>query len=132
MRRVVGNSARRCLQRSVRGRSRTHRGPAAAGHRTPDAARGTALLVEQVADIPDITLMTSADDLPAHYASADAVVIMGGYNSVVEAIGRKRRIIVPRDDEWTEQRVRAERLLELGLAVCIRPGEVDSSGLRMR
>jgi FkbM family methyltransferase len=80
--------------------------------------------------LPRLSLVTSVDDLFAHFAAANAIVIKGGYTSVVEAIGAaKRPIIVPRDDARTEQRQRAERLAELGLATCIHPDDLTPERL---
>lgn len=86
------------------------------------AARATAFL--------RLSLVAAIDDLPALFAAADAVVITGGYDSVVEAIGAgKRPVIVPRDDAWTEQQQRADRLAGLGLATCIPPAELTPGRL---
>jgi predicted glycosyltransferase len=53
-------------------------------------------------------------------AAADAVVTMGGYNSVWEAVGAgKRPIIVPLAEGSEEQPLRAQRLADLGLATVL-------------
>jgi FkbM family methyltransferase len=94
----------------------------------PDAEQAD--LFSRRASVPHVSIVTSVDDPPACFAAADAVVINGGYNSVVEAIGAgKRPIIVPRDDVWAEQRQRAERLAELGLATCILPFDLTPERL---
>lgn len=55
-------------------------------------------------------------------AAADAVVTMGGYNSVCEglAVGRPL-VIVPRATHKVEQKIRAELLSGQGLARCVLP-----------
>lgn len=61
---------------------------------------------------------------------ADRVVTMGGYNSVCEALGaRKRTLIVPRVHPRREQWIRAERLRELGLVDVLAPHQLDAARL---
>src|SRR5205809_728360 len=63
-------------------------------------------------------------------AAADAVVSMGGYNSVCEALAVARPLmIVPRATHKVEQQIRAETLAARGLAWCIHPN--DLSGPRL-
>ncbi len=48
------------------------------------------------------------------------VVAMGGYNTVMEILSLgKRALVVPRQQPRTEQRIRAERMQELGLLTCM-------------
>jgi len=78
----------------------------------------------------NVLLVNSVSELSTIIAAADVVVIKGGYNSVAEAVrAGKRPIIVPRDDGWTEQRQRAVRFAELGLAKVILPSELSSDRL---
>ena len=52
----------------------------------------------------------------------DAIVSMGGYNSVCEALSVGRPVvIVPRATHKVEQKMRAELLTEQGLAKCVLP-----------
>lgn len=63
-------------------------------------------------------------------AAADAVVGMGGYNSVSEALALARPlVIVPRATHKVEQRIRAETLAARGLAQWVHPSELDSHTL---
>jgi predicted glycosyltransferase len=63
-------------------------------------------------------------------AAADAVVGMGGYNSVFEALRAARPlVIVPRATEKVEQRIRAETLAAHGLARWVAPAELDGERL---
>lgn len=63
-------------------------------------------------------------------AAADAIVSMGGYNSVGEALVAARPlVIVPRATHKVEQRIRAETLAARGLARWVHPGELAGDGL---
>ena len=58
-------------------------------------------------------------------AAADAIVSMGGYNSVCEALVAGRPlVIVPRATHKVEQRIRAETLAAHGLARWVHPAEL--------
>ncbi|MGC8477309.1 MAG: glycosyltransferase family protein [Acetobacteraceae bacterium] len=73
---------------------------------------------------PDIELVERTTDLLPSLAAADAVVAMAGYNTSVELIAcRARALLVPRAAPRAEQRMRAELLAGLGLAVHVPPGE---------
>ena len=62
--------------------------------------------------------------------AADAVITMGGYNSVWEAVGAgKRPIVVPRREGSDEQELRAERLTALGLGTVVPPEELTPERL---
>ena len=59
-------------------------------------------------------------------AVADAIVSMGGYNSVCEALAvRRPLVIVPRATHKIEQQIRAETLAAHGLARWIHPRDLD-------
>ncbi len=64
-------------------------------------------------------------------AAADAVVSMGGYNSVCEALVQARPlVIVPRaTQKKVEQRIRAETLAARGLARWVHPNELTGESL---
>ena len=63
-------------------------------------------------------------------AAADAVVSMGGYNSVCEALAVARPlVIVPRATHKIEQQIRAETLAAHGLARCVHPSELSGESL---
>jgi predicted glycosyltransferase len=63
-------------------------------------------------------------------AAADAVVSMGGYNSVCEALAVARPlVIVPRATHKIEQQIRAETLAAHGLARWVHPKEVNGERL---
>ena len=74
-------------------------------------------------------VVPQADNL-ALLAAADAVVSMGGYNSVCEALAVARPlVIVPRATHKVEQQIRAETLAARGLARCIHPKDLTGPGL---
>ncbi|HMR29855.1 MAG TPA: glycosyltransferase [Geminicoccaceae bacterium] len=67
---------------------------------------------------PDVRLVRHRDDLPDLIAAAEVSVSQAGYNTVVEGLaGGARMVLVPFDAPGQdEQRLRAGRLAELGLA----------------
>ena len=63
-------------------------------------------------------------------SAAGAIVSMGGYNSVCEALSLGRPlVIVPRATHKIEQRIRAETLASRGLARWIHPKELEEGNL---
>src|SRR5439155_23058305 len=63
-------------------------------------------------------------------AAADAVVSMGGYNSVCEALAVARPlVIVPRETHKVEQAIRAEVLAARGVARCVHPKDLNGETL---
>ena len=78
---------------------------------------------------PACGVVSRADILPL-MGAADAIVSMGGYNSVCEALLVARPlVIVPRETQKVEQRIRAEALASHGLARCIHPAALDGTSL---
>lgn len=62
---------------------------------------------------------------------ASRVVIMGGYNTVCEALAyEKPALIVPREWPRREQAIRAERLARLGLADVLPSAQVSAEAVR--
>lgn len=100
----------------------------ATGPHMPDAERQE---LEAIADLlPQVTLSGFQDALLSQVSRADAVITMGGYNSVWEAIGLgKRPIIVPRNGRVDEQLERATRLAQRGLAEVILPQQLTPQTL---
>ena len=63
-------------------------------------------------------------------AVSDAIVSMGGYNSVCEALSAARPlIVVPRATHKIEQKIRAELLAARGLARCALPGALSAAAV---
>lgn len=78
-----------------------------------------AILRERATD--RLRVVSRADNIRL-MACADAVVSMGGYNSVFEALELgKPLVIVPRSTHKIEQQIRAQALERLGLARCVLP-----------
>ena len=78
---------------------------------------------------PTCRVFSSADTFQLMVA-ADAIVSMGGYNSVCEALAVPcPPVIVPRTTRKIEQKIRAEILETLGLARCVSPERLASSNL---
>jgi predicted glycosyltransferase len=69
-------------------------------------------------------------DLAAYVAAADAVVSMGGYNSICEILTADRpSVVVPRVDPRTEQLIRAEALRKRSRIRVIHPRDLTPSRL---
>ena len=76
-----------------------------------------------------VRVVPRADNLRL-MACADAVVSMGGYNSVFEVLRLGRPlVIVPRSTHKIEQQMRAETLAARGLARCVMPDRLSSGDL---
>ncbi|MBL8843303.1 MAG: hypothetical protein JNL90_17415 [Planctomycetes bacterium] len=70
--------------------------------------------------LPDCTLIGSSRAMCREVRDADAVIAMAGYNTAYETLRAGRLFFaVPRHGPRLEQRVRAARLAELGLAVAV-------------
>ena len=73
------------------------------------------------------------DAMGTEIRAADLVVSMGGYNSVCEILGyRKRAIVVPRSTPVREQRIRAEAMARLGLLTMLPLERLDGRTLLVR
>lgn len=82
------------------------------------------------ARLPNVTLVPFDADYAAVVRAADAVVSMGGYNSVVEAVSfGKRPVIVPRLPGALEQQLRAEGFVALDLAHMVAPETLSAETL---
>jgi len=78
---------------------------------------------------PAIRVVSQADTFQL-MAAANAVISMGGYNSVCEALAVARPlVIVPRATHKIEQQIRAETLAAHGLARCVHPSELSGDSL---
>jgi predicted glycosyltransferase len=87
-------------------------------------------LEEGAARMAGVSLVRSSNNMLSLVGAADLVVSMGGYNSVVEAVtARKRLLISPRVWPRREQLLRAEAFARLGLARCLRVEDAGAEGL---
>jgi predicted glycosyltransferase len=77
-----------------------------------------------------VTYVEFVEDLGRYLASADAVVSMGGYNSVCELLSSARpALIVPRVKPRREQLIRAEALASRGLVRMLHPDDLTPERL---
>jgi len=75
---------------------------------------------------PRVRYLDFVDDVAGYLGAADAVVSMGGYNSVCELLSlRKPALIMPRVEPRREQLIRARLLSRGGFLRMIEPAEVD-------
>jgi predicted glycosyltransferase len=83
--------------------------------------------LEQLTDgLPGVHLLDFAEEMTSYLGAADAVVSMGGYNSVCELLSLQRpALIVPRVRPRTEQLIRAETLSRLGLVRMLHPDDLS-------
>ena len=73
-------------------------------------------------DLPDVEMLTFDAHIEAAMVRAAGVVAMGGYNTFCEILSfDKPAVIVPRTRPRLEQKIRAERAQELGLARMLDP-----------
>ncbi len=71
---------------------------------------------------PGATVQVFTDNLMGYLEAADAVVSMGGYNTLTEILTLgKRTVVVPRAQPSQEQMIRAERFMAQGLISAIHP-----------
>lgn len=98
------------------------------GPEMPAAHR--ARLQQQSAIDSQIVFREFAGDMMSLMAAADAVVSMGGYNTVCEILSlKKRAVVVPRVYPTEEQLIRAERMSRLGLFKIIHPDSLTPQRL---
>ena len=87
-------------------------------------------IMEMTSALPNVRLLDFDPDFAAAVHAADAVVCMGGYNSLAESVYfGKRPIVVPRVPGSEEQVLRAGGFAQLGLATVVEPDPVDASAL---
>jgi predicted glycosyltransferase len=80
--------------------------------------------------LPNVRVVDFDPDFAAVVRAADAVVCMGGYNSIVESVYfGKRPIVMPRVPGSEEQLLRAEGFARLGLATVVGPDPLDAAAL---
>jgi predicted glycosyltransferase len=79
---------------------------------------------------PSVRYLDFVDDTAAHIAAADAIVAMGGYNSVCELLAARRpALVVPRVSPRREQLIRAEALSARGMLRMVHPDEATPERL---
>jgi predicted glycosyltransferase len=87
-------------------------------------------IIAMTDSLPNVRVVDFDRDFAAVVRAADAVVCMGGYNSIVESVYfGKRPIVMPRVPGSEEQVLRAEGFSRLGLATVVGPDPLDVSAL---
>lgn len=87
--------------------------------------------LREAAQAAGIAYYTFVRGLDAWFGVVDAVVCMGGYNTLAETVSRgTRTVCVPRVVPRTEQLIRAKAFAELGLLRYVRPDELTPERLR--
>jgi predicted glycosyltransferase len=98
------------------------------GPQMPVARR--AALLERFGYLADVTFLDFAADLTRHYAEADVVVAMAGYNTVCELLSYGRHaVLVPRAEPVREQLLRARLLAAHGYFTLVEPHELRAPTL---
>ena len=102
-------------------------GVAIAGPMIPD---GDLASLETLANENKVLFRTFVPHLPALFHSLDALVTMGGYNTIVESVSAGvRTICVPRVSPRAEQLMRAEAFERLGLLTMCHPTGLTAAKL---
>ena len=87
-------------------------------------------LYQVAAKFPQVQMKEFTDDLISYLSAADAVVSMGGYNTICEILSAdKSAVIVPRVKPSQEQLIRSQRMQGLGLLRSIHPEHLTSEAL---
>ena len=96
-------------------------------------ARVRAPTVLRLHDLAEGLSATVKDFVPSTwelFREADLVLSTCGYNTMTELLVHARRsILVPRVLHREEQRIRARRMEELGLATCLHPEDVTPASM---
>jgi predicted glycosyltransferase len=86
--------------------------------------------LRKLADSNDVPLEMFVPNLSAAFSSVDALVCMGGYNTLAEAVSQGvPTVCVPRMFPRAEQVIRAEAMAQLGLVRIAKPDALDSNTL---
>jgi predicted glycosyltransferase len=97
---------------------------------------GPYMAVEHVARLyahpmaASIPIIEMVPDVPSHLAAADAVVCMGGYNTMCEVLALAvPAVTIPRTQPRQEQLMRCERFAARGLISTLRPDRLSERAL---
>lgn len=97
----------------------------------PMICNGELKLLTQLAKKAGARLHRFVPRLEEWFASASAVVCMGGYNTVTQGLQSGASLVcVPRTHPRREQCIRAEEFSRLGLLRMVLPDQLHASGLR--
>lgn len=95
------------------------------GPQMPSTSRD--YFLRRYGSVEDIEFLDFQADLTPHYANADVVVSMAGYNTVCELLSlNKRAVLVPRAEPVREQLIRSRLLADRGFFEYIEPSELNA------
>jgi predicted glycosyltransferase len=104
------------------------RGVAVVGPQSSEAERRK---LSRLARRAGIALRTFVPGLAASFSRFDALVCMGGYNTLVEALASSTpTVCTPRVRPRSEQLIRSRSFASLGLLRIVEPGLLDADALR--
>jgi predicted glycosyltransferase len=87
-------------------------------------------LKARAAQLAHVRFNDFTDDMPSCVEAADAVVSMGGYNTVCEVLSLKKpALIVPRNRPVMEQAMRAARMAAKRYLACMSDAEINPAAL---
>jgi predicted glycosyltransferase len=90
----------------------------------------TQKLSQIIQQFPHVQMSEFTDDIASYMDAADAVVCMGGYNTICEVLSlSKRVVVVPRIKPVQEQWIRAKKMAEFGLFKTIHPRDLTPQHL---
>jgi predicted glycosyltransferase len=93
-------------------------------------AAGRLAIASGVGAVDRAIVLEFSDDMLSVMAAADAIVCMGGYNTLCEVASLgKRAVVVPRSKPVMEQWIRAERFSRAGLVSMLDPARLDATSL---
>lgn len=98
------------------------------GPQMPETSR--AYFLRRYGKLPNTEFLDFQADLTPHYANADVVVSMAGYNTVCELLSlNKKAVLVPRAEPVLEQLIRARLLAKRGFFEYVEPNDLHGDVL---
>ncbi len=124
-----GEDGAQALEQFIRaGENAAWQGVAVAGPMMPGAELAR---LQTLATGAGVTMRSYVPHLSALFQQVDALVCMGGYNTLVEAAALGvPTVCIPRITPRTEQLIRAEAFARLGLLQVCRPDQISPAKLR--
>lgn len=97
----------------------------------PDTTAANRIILRGLAEEAGITFRTFVPYLAAWFSRVDALVSMGGYNTLAEALSTGTpTVCVPRTEPRVEQLLRAEAFGRLGLLQVLKPSDLTLESLQ--
>jgi predicted glycosyltransferase len=96
----------------------------------PHSSRDQRQSLREMAAGTGVAFSTFVPELPSAFAAVDALVSMGGYNTLTEAAASGvPTVCVPRVSPRTEQLIRARAFARMGLLTLVEPERLDARAL---